>query len=200
MAASSSGAVSTAATASRRARSASPPAGSSPRSGGGLAGAAAGPGTRSPAGDGSTTSVPRTMFIPQARPTSPAYARTAVQLVPAHAGEFGFACGMNMVRGTLVVEPSPAGERVPGPAAAPANPPPDLGDEPAGGEAERARRLAVAAVLTAPLLLAAMAGGLVPVGPLADHRVQLVLVLPVMLYSGWPIHRTGWLSLAHRSA
>src|SRR5213076_1191579 len=41
----------------------------------------------------------------------PAYARTAVQLVPDRAGEFGFACGMNMVHGTLVVEPSSSPER-----------------------------------------------------------------------------------------
>jgi Cu+-exporting ATPase len=26
------------------------------------------------------------------------------------------------------------------------------------------------------------------------------LITPVMLYTGWPIHRTGWLSLRHRSA
>jgi energy-coupling factor transporter ATP-binding protein EcfA2 len=37
-------------------------------------------------------------------------------------------------------------------------------------------------------------------GPSANHWVELALVTPVMLYSGWPIHRTGWLSLAHRSA
>src|SRR5215831_17927068 len=36
----------------------------------------------------------------------PAYAQTTVQLVPDRAGEFGFACGMNMVHGTLVVEPT----------------------------------------------------------------------------------------------
>ena len=30
--------------------------------------------------------------------------------------------------------------------------------------------------------------------------MQLVLIAPVMLYTGWPIHRSGWLSLSHRSA
>ena len=34
----------------------------------------------------------------------PAFARTAVELLPDRAGEFGFACGMNMVHGTLIVE------------------------------------------------------------------------------------------------
>jgi len=34
----------------------------------------------------------------------PAFARTTVELVPARSGEFGFACGMNMVHGALLVE------------------------------------------------------------------------------------------------
>ncbi|HEX6579680.1 MAG TPA: cupredoxin domain-containing protein, partial [Actinomycetota bacterium] len=36
----------------------------------------------------------------------PAFARTTVDLTPERSGEFGFACGMNMVHGTLVVEPA----------------------------------------------------------------------------------------------
>src|SRR5262249_7168887 len=36
----------------------------------------------------------------------PAYQQTMVRLAPASAGTFGFACGMNMVHGTLVVEPA----------------------------------------------------------------------------------------------
>src|SRR6266487_2374390 len=35
----------------------------------------------------------------------PAYQRTTVRMLPARAGEFGFACGMNMIHGRLVVEP-----------------------------------------------------------------------------------------------
>ena len=35
----------------------------------------------------------------------PAYQQTTVRLTPASAGTFGFACGMNMVHGTLIVEP-----------------------------------------------------------------------------------------------
>src|SRR5262249_5530822 len=34
----------------------------------------------------------------------PAYQQTTVRLNPAEAGEFGFACGMNMIHGTLIVE------------------------------------------------------------------------------------------------
>jgi len=143
----------------------------------------------------------------------PAFAQTAVQLVPTRAGEFGFACGMNMVHGTLVVEPAPTGQSAPSPADRAHEPPapvPAATEEPDGRDGEQAehraeiadltRRVLVGAVLTAPVLFAVMAGGLVPVGLLANHWVQLALVTPVMLYSGWPIHRTGWLSLAHRSA
>src|SRR6516225_1648908 len=39
----------------------------------------------------------------------PAYQRTTVRLDPAQAGEFGFACGMNMIHGTLIVEPAADG-------------------------------------------------------------------------------------------
>src|SRR5215470_18091319 len=36
----------------------------------------------------------------------PAYQRTTVRLDPAEAGTFGFACGMNMIHGTLIVDPA----------------------------------------------------------------------------------------------
>src|SRR5262245_60762710 len=36
----------------------------------------------------------------------PAFTRTTVRLRPDRAGSFGFACGMNMVHGTLVVDPA----------------------------------------------------------------------------------------------
>ena len=36
----------------------------------------------------------------------PAYTKTTVRLRPDRAGTFGFACGMNMVHGTLVVDPA----------------------------------------------------------------------------------------------
>jgi Cu+-exporting ATPase len=35
-----------------------------------------------------------------------AFGRTTVELLPERSGEYGFACGMNMLHGTLVVEPS----------------------------------------------------------------------------------------------
>jgi Cu+-exporting ATPase len=144
----------------------------------------------------------------------PAYAQTSVELMPDRAGEFGFACGMNMVHGRLLVEPQTNGHRAPSskanlvPSPSPSPPAVDM-DQPAE-DAEMAerrseirdltRRVVVGALLTAPVLFAVMAGGLMPVGIRADHWVELALITPVMFYAGWPIHRTGWLSLAHRQA
>ncbi len=69
--------------------------------------------------------------------------------------------------------------------------------------ADLARRVIAGAVLTLPVLYAAMAHDLfkAPVpGVLLNHWVQLALITPVMFYTGWPVHRTGWLALSHRSA
>ena len=66
------------------------------------------------------------------------------------------------------------------------------------------RRVVIGALLTAPVLFAVMAHELfgadwVP-ALLLNHWMQLALITPVMFYTGWPIHRIGWLALAHRSA
>ena len=165
----------------------------------------------------------------------PAYHQTRVRLDPAQAGQFGFACGMNMIHGTLIIEPAAGGATVhgtapgggqaasPGPVTSrgPAN---VCGAEPAAaGEAapgtqgthdaeaverraeirDLARRVIVGAALTLPVLYAAMAHdvfGLWVPGVLLNHWVQFALITPVMFYTGWPIHRTGWLALSHRSA
>src|SRR6266568_2137075 len=42
-----------------------------------------------------------------------AYGQTTVELLPDRAGEFGFACGMNMVHGRLIVESSTDGHGAP---------------------------------------------------------------------------------------
>ncbi|MFI2716460.1 heavy metal translocating P-type ATPase [Streptomyces collinus] len=155
----------------------------------------------------------------------PAYARTTVRLSPDETGSFGFACGMNMIHGTLLVEPaggadaaSVGGGRTVVATATAAGPASILpGGEAAAAEAEAAesaerlaeiadltRRVAIGAVLTAPVLFAVMAHELfgadwVP-GWLLNHWLQLALITPVMFYTGWPIHSTGWLTLRHRSA
>ena len=142
----------------------------------------------------------------------PAFERTTVRVTPPRAGRFGFACGMNMVHGTLVVEPGD-GPATPAPATTPAMPEPAA--DPTATEAAQAAerraeirdltvRVVTGAVLTAPVLVAVMAHDVFGAGwvppLLLNHWVQLVLVTPVMVYTGWPVHRTGWLTLAHRSA
>ena len=152
----------------------------------------------------------------------PAHQRTIVRFTPQQSGSFLFACGMNMIQGTLVVTPaeSPLEHEQPAAAAADAvllRAPAAQGvGEPRADEVEAAqaeerraevvdlsRRVVIGAVLTAPVLFAAMAMSLgadwVP-AVLLNHWVQLVLITPVMFYVGWPIHRSGWLALAHRSA
>jgi P-type Cu+ transporter len=142
-----------------------------------------------------------------------AYAQTAVELLPDREGEFGFACGMNMVHGKLIVEPRPNGHTATPPIVVEPRPmetdgeatsaPPVEDRELAERHAEitdLTRRVAVGALLTAPVLFAAMAGGVVPVGILSNHWLQLALTTLVLLYSGWPILRGGWLSLVHRQA
>ncbi|MFD3920183.1 heavy metal translocating P-type ATPase [Streptomyces sp. NPDC058595] len=153
----------------------------------------------------------------------PAYTRTTVRLRPPDVGSLGFACGMNMIHGTLIVEPAD------GPGATEATPDSDGRDAAAaaaagsasgggtGAEAEAAeaaerraeigdltRRVVVGAVLTLPVLFAVMARELfgadwVP-GWMLNHWLQLALITPVMFYTGWPIHSTGWLTLKHRGA
>jgi cation transport ATPase len=70
--------------------------------------------------------------------------------------------------------------------------------------AQAAGATARRAVLTAPVLFAVMANELFRAdwlpALLLNHWVQLALITPVMLYTGWPIHRIGWLALLHRSA
>ncbi|GAA5025393.1 heavy metal translocating P-type ATPase [Streptomyces siamensis] len=155
----------------------------------------------------------------------PAHMRTTVRLNPDRPGAFGFTCGMNMIQGTLLVEPAEGPVR-PAPdgdgttTTAPdvrASGGPSQGVERTAAETEAAdaaerraeikdltRRVAVGAVLTAPVLFAVMAHELfgadwVP-GWMLNHWFQLALIAPVMFYTGWPVHVTGWLTLRHRAA
>jgi Cu+-exporting ATPase len=252
------------------------------------------------------------------RRTLPAYARTTVDLLPERSGEFLFACGMNMVHGTLLVEESDGNGRAPGPeqdnaqpsaTTVEAVPPPGpdghthgamrrvsiepdgevagrvvlalrgggavcatclrtiekaleplpgvrsvqidvasdvavvefdasavsvqdmrqkvasvgyrvegraLHSEEASGDtqneetAERrreirdlTRRVLVGAVLSAPVLATVMAAEFLGVDVpelLMNRWVQLTLITPVFLYTGWPIHTIGWRTLWHRNA
>jgi Cu+-exporting ATPase len=65
-------------------------------------------------------------------------------------------------------------------------------------------RVAVGALLTLPVLYAAMVmhfvGEQYVPDLLENPYVQLVLTLPVFLWVGWPIHSIGWRALRNRSA
>jgi len=155
----------------------------------------------------------------------PPYTRTVVELVPAAAGEFGFACGMNMVHGKLIVEPSGGGRQVgtlerPAAEPAPVEPEPEEEGAPvrpslaeeqeleAAGRRDEirdlTRRVIVGAVVTAPVLFATMAhdlfGAMWVPAALMSPWVQLAMITPVMFYTGWPIHRIGWLILKRRTS
>lgn len=66
------------------------------------------------------------------------------------------------------------------------------------------RRLIFGVVLTIPVAFATMAHDFFnpPWLPefLLNSWFQLAMIAPVMVYTGWPIHRTGWLALSHRTA
>lgn len=153
------------------------------------------------------------------------FTRTAVDLVPAEAGTFGFACGMNMVHGTLIVEPSSIAqpEHMDIPNTPVATAPVAAAEAPDGGSApsieeeheaealarrdeivDSRRRTIVGVMLTLPVVLATMGMDLlhftwVP-AVLMDPWVQLGLIAPVFFYTGWPIHHTGWLILRRRTS
>ncbi|MEO8692208.1 MAG: heavy metal translocating P-type ATPase [Acidimicrobiales bacterium] len=233
----------------------------------------------------------------------PAFATATLEFTPDRAGEFGFACGMNMVHGTLLVEApdvasatEPSGghgyeghthevarvvgvgptmqagdhaevefalvsdgvscptcvvniesllDEVPGVARVEVNQgaervrvaydpdrvsvadmttlvdsagyrvrerpePGTASTEDSEAEARRVevadltRRFVISALLSAPVLFAVMVRDFFDPSWLpawaSNHWLQLALVTPVMVWTGWPIHRTGWLTLRHRTA
>ena len=150
----------------------------------------------------------------------PAFETTTVEFLPKEPGEYQFACGMNMLHGKLrVVEHAALADVqvVDAPVAVGNTPdvvrvlPGGAGESADAEERERnaeisdlRRRVIWGAVLTAPVLVAVMFTEFFAVRWIPDllmnHVVQLALITPVMLYTGWPIHRTGWLALSHRTA
>jgi Cu+-exporting ATPase len=145
----------------------------------------------------------------------PAFERTAVQFTPAKAGRFGFACGMNMVHGTLEVEPATAtAEPKPVPSTETTAQSSDAAESLAAGEdseaaalrseiADLSRRVLLGAVLSLPVVAAVMLHEVFSLqlpDLLLNRWFQFALITPVMFYTGWPIHRAGWLALRHRTA
>ncbi|MEE1296720.1 MAG: HAD-IC family P-type ATPase, partial [Bifidobacterium sp.] len=152
--------------------------------------------------------------------TLPAFETTTLTLPALAAGDYPFACGMNMLHGNLRVTGDGAADTVDQVDAAPAGAVavPDAADARAWQEGEdRARaeeareltrRLVVAIVCTVPLLAVAMLPMIGPVGAwwramlpawTTSPWLQLVLTLPVMFWCGWPVHSTGWLAIVHRA-
>lgn len=149
----------------------------------------------------------------------PANRRTTIVLTPDTPGVYEFACGMNMVHGKLIINPAnvSAGttlenktnnendlEHIDGSG--------DLGNsvqderDAAIGRVEEIRdltpRVIVGALLTLPVLIAVM-GDAIGIGIpslLMNHWTQFILITPVMVWVGAPIHTIGWLTLRHRSA
>ena len=66
------------------------------------------------------------------------------------------------------------------------------------------RRVIIGAILSVPVVFAVMMheffGAQWIPAILLNHWIQLAFITPVMVYAGWPIHRTGWLTLRHRTA
>ncbi|MCP3818819.1 heavy metal translocating P-type ATPase [Streptomyces sp. A3M-1-3] len=147
----------------------------------------------------------------------PANERTVVEFTPDRAGRFGFACGMNMVHGTLLVEPGGDDSEASATAASSSEADrPPVAAAPGAAEREDAeaaarreeiadlsRRVVFGAVLSLPVVVAVMLHEVFGVDVpqlLLNRWFQFALITPVMFYTGWPIHRTGWLALRHRSA
>src|SRR5262245_40174965 len=137
------------------------------------------------------------------------HARTAVDVPTTAPGAFEFACGMNMLHGSLVLEPGnePVGPTAPAPT--PAAEEVVVVDEAAEARARKAetddlaRRVVLGALLTLPVFVSVMAvevfeAGWVPEW-IMDRWVQLALIAPVMCGSAgrstapggspWPIGR-----------
>ena len=151
----------------------------------------------------------------------PAFGTATLEFTPDKVGEFDFACGMNMIHGTLVVEPADGPED-----GSPASDDPAHADivarptshDAAGGQSLADReaddrlaeirdlsiRVLIGTVLTVPVAVAVMAMDLFGASWVPEFMMnrwfQLAMITPVMFYSGWPIHRIGWLTLRHRTA
>jgi len=157
--------------------------------------------------------------------TLPAFETTTVEFLPDKPGEYEFACGMGMHHGKILVRESARVPDLGGGHAANVSATAVVagGGDPLGAAAGAAvdsadseerernaeisdltRRVIFGAVLTAPVLFAVMFTELLGVSwmpeLLMNRWFQLALITPVMFYTGWPIHRTGWLALLHRSA
>ena len=141
----------------------------------------------------------------------PGNAVTDVELPALPAGEYPFACGMNMVHGLLKVEGNAsAGTDKLHPLTASAEAPMlDSAEAERREAAERTKEItsltrlvAIGTVLTLPVFIVTMlhmANPMLVPHWMANPWLQAILITPVMFYCGHPIHAVGFPALAHRS-
>lgn len=150
----------------------------------------------------------------------PGNAHTDVQLPALAPGDYPFACGMNMVHGTLHVEDD--GEdhskdhredhadthRRAQPAVPMSSAKDALDNERKAADERRkeirqlTRLVIIGTILSLPVFIVSMLymGGHVSMPAwLTNPWLQAVLITPVMFYCGAPIHKVGWPALIHRS-
>lgn len=145
----------------------------------------------------------------------PAFGSTVLDVPALPEGRYEFTCGMGMLHGALEVGDSPGTDTLTGSTGQdsprPVTVSPSVAPEEDAEERERAaeitdlrRRVLLGAVLSLPVVLAVMAVEFFSAAWVPDFLmnpwVQLALITPVMFYTGWPIHKTGWLALSHRTA
>lgn len=144
---------------------------------------------------------------------------TEMSLPPLPAGDYPFACGMNMVHGLLRVEGETDSATKPDDGTAstgtaiPAGTPRMSAADALLAERQEAEErrqeirhtgmlVAIGTVLTlpvfVPMMLMLVSHSLVP-SWLMNPWLQAILITPVMFYCGAPIHRVGWPALWHRS-
>ena len=141
----------------------------------------------------------------------PGNAVTDVELPALPAGEYPFACGMNMVHGLLKVEGNAsAGTDKLYPLTASAEAPMlDSAEAERREAAERTKEItsltrlvAIGTVLTLPVFIVTMlhmANSMLVPHWMVNPWLQAILITPVMFYCGHPIHAVGFPALAHRS-
>ena len=156
----------------------------------------------------------------------PAFRTTTLTLDPTEPGEYGFACGMNMLHGTLKVvpgkhhasssavsasssstrvgvpdgEPSAQSSRNPAPAGEPSGTIPEADEERIQdiNNAHEITTLIRRLVVAAVCTIPVFCSSMLMLYPMPAWA-QLLCMLPVVGYAGLPIFRSGWAAITHRA-
>ncbi|OTA27436.1 ATPase [Alloscardovia macacae] len=128
----------------------------------------------------------------------PGHRKTSVNLPALPAGDYPFACGMNMVHGMLRVTGSADVQLQK------ADTDVQVADSQERDAEIRAlkKKFIVGALFTIPVSFIAMFGmiwGHSWPQWIMSPWLQAVLITPVMFYTGWDIHRIGWNAILHRA-